>query len=265
MKIKPYFKIAVGIIAILFLGIMLNFIYKPILSEEQALVMVFGNYDHNTKSANWDNIPFPDKKDANGFWEEKKGIVRAIFFQPYYENGKNKIFLLTKTIPTNIPFDCHACLPLIGATVFVRTQGDWRIEAQNQFIMYDGEYGELPVVKLIPVGNDRFGLSLEFGHVTATDQELSILVPYKNNVVNAYHEVIYYKNFNDCEFSETIQCVAYSAKIDFDKSSKDNYYNLKIQKFGTIYSDKKEKAMPVDEEIIYKFLDGKYSEIKRIH
>ena len=37
---------------------------------------------------------------------------------PYYENGKNKIFLLTKTIPTNIPFDCHACLPFIGAAVF---------------------------------------------------------------------------------------------------------------------------------------------------
>ena len=127
--------------------------------------------------------------------------------------------------------------------------------------MYDGEYGERPAVKLISVGNARFGLSLEFGHIAETNRELNILVPYESNILNAHHEVIYYENFNDCAFSESIQCVAYTANIDFIKSSKGVYHDLNIKKFGTIYSDKKDKAMPVDQKITYKFINGKYTEI----
>jgi hypothetical protein len=248
-------------ITILSLVAILNFINWPSLSEEQALTMIFGNYNHTTKSANWVNIPFPNTEEMSSYFEEKKGIVRAIFFQPYYEDGKNKIFLLTKTIPTNIPFDCHACLPLIGATVFVRKKGHWEIESQNQFIMYDGEYGELPVAKLIPIGKDRFGLSLEFGHISERDRELNILVPYKNSIVNAHREITYYENFNDCKYSEALQCIAYTANVDFNKSNKNIYYDLKIKRFGTIYNDKKDKTMPVDEETTYSFFDGKYTEI----
>ncbi len=261
---KTYFKVAAGAIALSFFWVMLSFAQTPSFSEGQALKMIYGNYDSANKYALWKNIPFPDKKDADGYFEEKKGFVSAIFFQPYFEDGKNKIFLLTKTIPTNIPFDCHACLPLIGATVFVNNKEQWEIEAKNQFIMYDGEYGELPTVKLIAVGKDKFGLSLEFEHVVVRDKELNILILYKNSIVNAYNTVIYYENFNDCEFSKTIQCAAYTASIDFDKSIKGSFYSLKVKKFGTIYRYKKEKAMPIDKAMTYQFRSGRYKSISQI-
>lgn len=258
---KTYFKVAVSIIVIFVLGVVVTRVYTPSLSEKQALVMIYGNYDQKNKSANWINIPFPNKEDVTGgYFEERRGIVRTIFFQPFYENGKNKIFLLTKTIPTNIPFDCHACLPLIGATVFVKKNRHWEIEAQNQFIMYDGEYGELPAVKLIQVGQDKFGLSIEFEHGVVRDKELSILIPYNKNIMQAHREIVYYENFNDCEFSRSIQCDAYTANVNFNKSNKDVYYDLKVQKFGTTYSEKRNKNMPVDETITYKFINGKYKE-----
>ncbi len=227
-------------------------------SEDQCLMMIYGNYDYHTKSASWINIQFPDKSDGDGYFEERKGIVKTIFFQPYYENGKDKIFLLTKTIPRNIPFDCHACLPLIGAAVFVRKIGHWEIEAQNKFIMYDGEYGELPVVKLISVGKNKFGLSLEFEHIAVGDRELNIFIPYKNTIVNAHKETIYSENFNDCEFSEKIPCEAYTANFDFDKSTKTDFFDFKIKRFGTVYNDKRKKTMPVNQEITYQLVDGKY-------
>ncbi|HSW69767.1 MAG TPA: hypothetical protein VLI69_06430 [Gammaproteobacteria bacterium] len=258
---KMWFKMVIGIAVLPCLAAALFFVCQPSFSERKALMMIYGNYDPINKSSLWVNIPFPDKEDISSYFEKRKGFVQAIFFKSYRENKKNKIFLLTKTIPTNIPFDCHACLPLIGAAVFVKKRNHWQIEAQNQFIMYDGEYGEFPVMKLIEIGKDRFGLSLEFEHGVVRDRELSILVPYKNSIVNAYKEVIYYENFNDCEYAKTIPCEAYTADIAFDKSEKGDFYGLQVKKFGTIYSDQKRKTMPVDQRILYQFINGAYSTV----
>jgi len=257
---RTYFKIAIGVMMVSFIGITSTLASRPALSEEQALTMIYGNYNPETKYATWTNIPFP-KKMISSFFEEKKGYVKAISLLDFRENIKNKIFLLTKTIPTNIPFDCHACLPLIGATVFAENNGNWEIEAQNKFIMYDGEYGELPTVKLIEVGKNKFGLSLEFNRVAVRDKELSILIPYNKTIILAHTEVIYYENFNDCEYSKTIPCEAHTANVSLNKSISDDYYNLKVKKFGTTYSEKRKKSMPVDETITYKFINGKYKEI----
>lgn len=258
---RIHFKVTMMVIIVSAIGIGSILLRRYALSEEQALTMIYGNYDHINKYANWINIPFPDKKDAEGYFEERKGLVKVISFQPYYENGKNKVFLLTKTIPTNIPFDCHACLPLIGAAIFVGKNRHWEIEAQNQFIMYDGEYGELPIVKMIEIGKDKFGFTLEFEHIAETNREISIFVPYKNTILNAHKEVIYYNNFSDCASSDAIQCVAYTSNIDFISSKNETYYSIKIKKFGTIFSDKKNKSVPIDENITYRFLNGKYVEV----
>lgn len=255
---RTYFKMVTVLTIVFCVGLTL-FIFKPSLSEEQALTMIYGNYVPTNKSSIWVNIPFPDKQDTSNYFEEKKGLVKAIFFESYREDGKHKIFLLTKTIPTNIPFDCHACLPLIGAAIFVKKRAHWEIESQNQFIMYDGEYGELPIMKLIEIGKDKFGLSLEFEHATARDRELNILVPYKNSIVNAYKEVIYYENFNNCEYASKIQCEAYVADIAFDKSTKGDFYNLQVKKFGVIYNNKHNKTMPVDQRTSYQLINGEYS------
>jgi hypothetical protein len=258
---RIYFKIAIGVMVSV-LTITSTLASRPVLSEEQALRMIYGNYNPAMKHASWVNIPFPNKK-ADGYFEERRGFVKAISLVSFQENRKNKVFFLTKTIPTDIPFDCHACLPLIGATVFTENNNHWKIEAQNQFIMYDGEYGELPIVKLIQVGQDKFGLSLEFEHGVVRDKELSVLIPYNKNILQAHKEVVYYENFNDCEFSKTIPCEAYTATINFDKSNAGDYYNLKVKKFGTTFSEKRKKSMPVDQTIAYKFINGKYKEITR--
>ena len=86
-------------------------------SEDQALTMVFGNYDPIQKTSVWKKMEFPSKEDVDEyFWKSRAGIVSSVFYQAYKENGKKKFFLLTKTIPLDIPYICHACLPLLGAT-----------------------------------------------------------------------------------------------------------------------------------------------------
>lgn len=83
---KLCFKIGIGAVIFSCLAVLSLFIYKLPLTEEQALKMIYGNYDPISKSSSWVNIPFPDKEDAIGYFEKRKGLVRAIFFKSYREN-----------------------------------------------------------------------------------------------------------------------------------------------------------------------------------
>ncbi len=78
---KDFCKVIIAIIILFSIGAF--FYFKPVLKESQALAMIYGNYDFASKTASWVNIPFPNKEDAIGYFKERKGIVSAIFFQPY--------------------------------------------------------------------------------------------------------------------------------------------------------------------------------------
>jgi len=132
-------------------------------SKEQAFFMLFGNYDSDHQIAVWENIVFPSKKDQTFFWGKKIGIVSSLLFARFEDHGDEKFFLLTKTIPVGIPFRCHACLPLISAAVFTKINQHWKIESQNRFLLYAGEYGESPLVKLVTVENQQ-GIQMKYKH-----------------------------------------------------------------------------------------------------
>jgi len=234
------------------------------LTEKQAMIALFGNYNDNNKNSLWENMNIPEK-DTNSFFSNKTGIVSTIFFQYYKESGQKKYFLITQTIPTDIYFQCHACYPLISAAIFSKPNGHWKIEAQNLFVMYDGEYGEPPKVEMIRIGNDKFAAKLEYERHTGlfVETEISLLVPHQNHIENSYKQVIYYDNFTDC--GSVQQCAAYKAEIDFDKSTKDNFYIIKTTRFGTELDNKQDNiAIPIDEKSVYQFQNGKYVQISGI-
>jgi hypothetical protein len=245
-------------LAITFLILSFKFLWVSDLTEKQAFMLIFGNYNNTNKTAIWKNIPIA-KENNNAYFSKKIGVVSTVFFQPYHENGKKKFFLLTNTKPIDIPFECHACRPLLSGAVFSQEKSGWAIEAQQLFMGYDGEYGIAPKAKLIQVGRDKFGLILTFKYVSAemTDEEETLLIPYKKNITTAYQETIYSDNFNRC--GRYIQCAAYSTKIYFDTSKETDFYPMKVTKFGTDNDpEQQNRAVPVNEELIYKFREGKY-------
>ena len=265
MKITMRCKIGIVFIVAVVLtvsSLCIHILLAPGLTGKKAFIMVFGNYDVH-KNAIWKNMQF-SKTNYDDYFSKKTGIVSRVFFQSYKENGKRKFFLLTKTIPIDFPFQCHACRPLLSAAIFSREKGVWQVEAKNIFLKYDGEYGIVPAAKLIQIGDDRFGLMLELQYVISemTDTEVELLVPYKKNIVNAYQGITYFDNFNNC--GRSIQCATYSEKIDFDKSKKADFYALKTTRFGTdTDSDQNDIAVPVDEELVYQFREGKYVQVSR--
>ena len=261
MKIKKHFNIiSIIFIAALFV-LVFSWLFANNFSEKKALTMLFGDYDSTHKNSIWRGMRFPNN-DIPSFWESKVGIVSGVLFQRYKECGRNKVFFLTKTIPVGISFGCHACLPLLGAAVFVRKYGVWQVESQNKFLMYEGEYGVSPVAKLITIGESKFGLLLELEHRNGESlaKEVTLLVPYRDNIEIAHQEIIYYDNFNSCGWS--MPCAFFTAKLDFEESGQDPFYALIIKRIGTENDEAQAyKAIPVSEKIFYHFVNGRYIKI----
>lgn len=246
---------------IIFIWITFIFYSKNNLSEKKAFMIIFGNYDPIHKQSIWKNMRFPSKAMGEnwGIWEEKTGIVSKIYYKKYKEDGKNKFFLLTKTVPVNIPYECHACLPLLGATVFSKENIGWKVESQNLFLMYEGEYGEPPEANLIQIGDGKFGVILRIKHICyeAIDEEIALIAPYKKSIENLYQEVIYHDNFNLCPWAAP--CSAFFSSLHFEKSKNGQLYKIKINTCS-IKNDKKthDKNIPICKESLYEFHHGKY-------
>ena len=164
-------------------------------------------------------------------------------------------------MPDGFPYDCHACYPLISATIFVKYKNKWKIESQNLFLTYEGEYGFTPEIQLIKIGKHRVGATLKCEHRNMHDLTHFnlIIVPYENKIEIAHKEIIYYDNFNGCGWGA--QCSTYSASIAFDRSKNDEFYPLNIKRFGTQDDEYQGRAIPVDEESIYHFKNGKYEQV----
>lgn len=235
----------------------------PTLSEKDAFIMVYGNYDATHKGALWKNMRLPNNEEFGNSWKKSEAfVVSKVFFKPFEEAGKKKIFFVTKTIPTSEPYECHACLPLLNATVFIKNRKKWEIESQNLFLMQEGEYAQSPITNLIQVGPNRYGVTLECEHRSGEflNKTLYLIIPCKKSITNALEETIYHDNFNIC--GRSIQCATFSAALNFSKTSKDGFYLLKIKRFGTRDDEKQHyRAVPVDEESTYQFRKGKYVQI----
>lgn len=188
MKLKLCIMLTITFIVISSFNAMASNNAASLFDEAQALSMIFNNYDSTHQISIWENMKFPREKEIIFFWRKKIGIVSNVLFQSYEENGKEKIFLLTKTIPVGIPFECHACLPLLSAAVFVFLKGHWQIESKNLFLMYEGEYGVSPKAKLVLMKNNKYGVLLEFEHRgDGVSKEKALIMPRGSRIEVLYH------------------------------------------------------------------------------
>ncbi len=157
---------------------------------EEASYRLFHHYDDEHQVAVWERIAFPSASVRDGFWGRNTGLVSFVFFAPFMEEGKHKYFLLTKAVPVGEPFNCHACLPLLGAVIFVKKDKRWMIESKNLFLMYEGEYAASPTVKWVDLPQDKHGLMLAFAHYGDDAQKV------KNVLVYATGSKIHYRIIN---------------------------------------------------------------------
>jgi hypothetical protein len=222
-------------------------------------------YNYRKKSI-WRNIPFDRSHTPDDLWEKKTGIVSVVLFQPYREHRQQKKILLTQTRSMDVPYDCHACAPLLSAFVFSKKHfwNSWQLEAQNRFLTYADEYGTPPITTLIHIGPDKRGLLLKHTyHGDGVTQAISIVTPYHHQITLAYHEITSENNFDDC--GDFLPCTALTTTWQWGQSTQPHsFYTLQTNRLGTVNDVKKHnKIQPVNEEVYYQLQNGFYVPVKR--
>lgn len=158
----------------------------PDFTLEEASYQLFHHFDEEHQVAVWEHIPFAAAVQKDDFWGHRTGLVSFIYFSPYTEAGKQKYFLLTKAVPVGEPFECHACLPLLSAAVFVKKNNRFILESKNLFLMYAGEYAESPTVKWVNLPAGKHGLALTFRHYGDDAEKTKNVLVYSSGSIMHY-------------------------------------------------------------------------------
>ncbi|MGC1128535.1 MAG: hypothetical protein WA875_03145 [Candidatus Acidiferrales bacterium] len=126
-----------------------------------ALRAVYGNYDPQSRSALWEGMAVPTRPDLSVVRGFSRGVVRVDFDAAYRQIGVDKRIVVTSTKPAGQDYDCHVCLPLLGAVIFSRRSGEWSIESEERYLTLGAPFGELPRYQLVRIGPEKFGVVIQ--------------------------------------------------------------------------------------------------------
>lgn len=98
-----------------------------------AMKTLLGNYDPGTRTS----AVTLDNAGATGPY-----AVRAFYLYEYNDSGSRYMLMATDAIPTNLNgFDCHACIPLVGAALLKMQSTAWNIELSEKPDFQIGGWG----------------------------------------------------------------------------------------------------------------------------
>jgi len=213
----------------------------------------------------WHNIEVPDG--LKTYWSEKDGEVYVAFESRYMENKAEKYILVTQTRPYGKPdYQCHACAPLIGCVVFVKSDSSWVLENENKYIGVIGKWGwmheqtidpdEEDAVKLVKVAAERHGILIRGDdmHNGYENHYFYLLYPYKGGVKVALSDWIEGPSASACP--DVAARNKQGISVIFDNNGKSDYYDLSVTKEWNEGICGKVKS--VKKTIVYEFIGGAY-------
>lgn len=207
----------------------------------------YGRYDPSTQTARA-NLPELPSVDLVGSWfapSDPVDIV-VIFDAGYLQAGHPRHVVVTAAVPhrSDKPgrpgddlFDCITCRPVIGMAVFTRRLNTWLLEDANDAVDLAGGNGKPPSVKLVTIGTDLHGIRLE-SHTVADDftsASVSVLVPWQEDVIRAFHEETAYSNRGACGPASPLRdpCYAWQRTDRFADVPGQDYDDLVLTGSGT--------------------------------
>lgn len=254
------------------------------ISTDEALKQLYHNYDPATKTAQWVCTKAPQAEpdrtcqdlDAKDVKDETVSVSILLAAQ-VPEGGGTRFYLATSVKPGRNPeeFGCHACVPAIGAAVFIWDGEHWALESANSAASYSGGWGEPPEVGLISIGPQKHGLILSStnmaqGYVSSVKE---LLAPIGKSVEEIWSLDDENDNFSAINPDEkTNDPTPYRMSAGFRFLSDDDgaavgngrdYYNIEVISRGY---DRENFAHPIKSENwteIYTFENGKYRLLRR--
>jgi hypothetical protein len=203
------------------------------LDERGALELLYGNYDVTLGGARWkrqsqtpNNVIAPEWPSSFSSFSPDSAVVRVGFQAEYEENGQPKYIVLTYAIPDSPDeFDCHACVPLIGAAVFDRHGSNWEVATQETNLMMAGAWGKPPVAQLLIIGPKKYGIRLvnsELHQGYASDTETIV------TEMDARLRIIFRQDTLADSCGAKPDCESIASTIDFVPGGNSEYYDIRV-------------------------------------
>ena len=130
------------------------------MNTDAAMSFLFADYDAEQGAAPW--CP-PEGSMLYGYFsgafQSTKMHSAVAFSATYHQGGEDRFLIILQTAP---PFStCHACDVALGAAIFVRRDGLWRLEGLHPAITRAGSNGRAPeATALVQIGPDLLGVAM---------------------------------------------------------------------------------------------------------
>ncbi len=222
-----------------------------------AMNALYGNYDAAAGTST-STAPMTGLEYTN-FQPGQKVNVKPFLAAAY--PAANEVFLATFAVPADGEFECHACAPLIGAAVFVKSSDSWKLEASEKPDIIFGQYGVPPTAELFQFGPRHSGIELSYtyGGQGVTDTHVIFLVAWKGGFSQAWSGIVSSDNSGYCGAQAPSPCYAYHVDLKFEEGGVPRYDDLTVTTTGTdLASDSQSGIKSVTGVQHLRFSDGKY-------
>lgn len=225
---------------------------------KQALELLYGPYDEATGAANWTSVHPPDNQQFSGFRNTATALVRVAFQEQFTESGVEKIALLTYAVPAGVTdYECHACVPMLGAATFAQDGSRWKLEASERYLAMGDGFGKPSEAQIVQIGPDRFGLRINprYGAMGEEGASQIFFAAIGNRMTPVFKQLI----LDDNCAAGLPECSHAESAVSFVPGANPSYYDIKVvsSKSHTTASGT-EKTGP--ETKLYSFESDKYVE-----
>jgi hypothetical protein len=228
------------------------------------MTMFYGNYDAEAKQSIMTTVQStPDLRFPSG----THMIVQPIFNNFTQPLGPPSPTLVTAAVPRDEPFDCHGCGRLIGMAVFTRSGANWVIEASNQAITNEGQFGKPPTeIQSIEIGPSRSAVRIDDSGSGQgeTTKVVLLLLPWHGGVSLALERIVADDDAGTCGIDGGLPCYSNHRTITFMPGKNANYYDIELRLEGSDLSDALPyKAIQITGLEKLTLQDGKYRQLFR--
>ena len=198
-------------------------------------------------------------------WRDKKAMaVHAVFEGKYTEQGTEKYVLLTQALDAEN--HCRACAPAVGAVVFAKEGGHWRLIAENKKL---DEFGTMGVVlgkmDVARIGPEKYGVIYEGAHGAHQDCDgayfkvITLQGTISSVDIGEDGGTSYCNEYCKTCTDEYVRVGEWDTRIGLDTSSSGEYYDVLLQ---SSYRKNARTKKASSKTRRYRFMGGKYKEVK---
>ena len=232
-------------------------------SIDDGLRQLYHDYDPTKKTAHWmcTEEQHGEASDricqylmTGNLKDDATVSVSVLLTAQVPEGDVTRIYLATSAKPARFPgeFDCHACIPAIGAAVYAWQGERWALEGANVAADYAGGWGESARVDLVTIGPKKHGLLL-----SSTDMGQGYVAAFKQLLAplgKSFEEIWSLEDDDDdsgtidpddkttskpvCRASAALRFLADDETVNgADANGKSNYYDIEVISRGSSWQD----------------------------